>query len=104
MNETKREMVNNLDWTNNIEVWEFSQFLYDCPISIKQITDMINYIVEDIREKEIVIKKMKEKHSNIDLSQDEYKRDYAKYILGLADRPNCMDYKFYQEYKNRKDM
>lgn len=102
MNETKKEMANNLDWMNHIETWKFARFLYECPISIKQIEDMIVYIVEDIRKKEIIIKNTKEKDNNIDLSQIEYERDYAKYILGLADKPNCMDYKFYQEYKKRK--
>lgn len=102
MNEMQKEMANNIDWTDQHQVWSLSKFLLDQPLSANQINNMIYYIVNEIRKKEIIIVKLKEKDKHIDTSQYEYEIDCAKSILGLNDKPCISDYKFYQEIKNRK--
>lgn len=102
MSEQLREMANNIDWTNTVETYKFSHFVTDHPFSIHQIMDMIYYIINDIKKTETTIKHLKEENTNLDVSSLEYERDYAKSILGLVDRPDANDYKFYQKYQERK--
>ena len=104
MNEMQKEMANSIDWTDHFETFSLSSFLLDQSFSPNQIKDMVYYIVNDIRKKEIVIEKLKEKDKNKDTSQYEYERDCAKFALGLIDRPCVSDYKFYKEIQNRKDV
>ena len=102
MNEIQKEMVKNIDWTDINQEWSLYKFLLDQPLSANQINNMIYYIVNEIRKKEIMICKLKEKDKHIDTSQYEYEIDYAKSILGLNDKPCVSDYKFYQEIKKQK--
>ena len=102
MNEKQKEMANSIDWTDHFETFSLSNFLLEQSFSPNQIKDMVYYIVNDIRKKEIVIEKLKEKDKNRDLSQYEYERDCAKFALGLIDRPCVSDYKFYQKIKKQK--
>lgn len=104
MNEMQKKMVNSIDWTDQSQTWSLFNFLLDQSISPNQIRCMVYYIVNDIRKKETIIKKLKEKDKNKDVSQYEYERDCAKAALGLIDRPYIRDYKFFQEIQNRREV
>ena len=95
MSRIKKEMIDNIDFTNHHDMFSLAEYILDNPISYQQIKNMVFHIMNQIRKDEIIIQKTSKQGK--DISSTEYERDYAKYVLGLVDKPNIQDYKFWQD-------